>query len=139
MIDAALALHRPDPGDPIGVLAAVGGFEIGAIAGLLLGAGAAGIPVILDGFIVGSAALIAVGLAPVLGARLIAGHRSAEPGHAIVLETLALEPLLVLDMRLGEASGAAVALGVVRAAARLHAGMATFDEAAVSGPSDDEP
>ena len=134
VIDAALALHRPDPGDPIGVLAAVGGFEIAGIVGLLLGAARTRTVTVLDGFIVGAAALLAVGLAPALRGHLIAGHRSAEPGHAIILETLGLSPLLDLDLRLGEGSGAAVALGIIDAAVRTHAEMATFEEAAVSGP-----
>lgn len=132
IIDAALALHAPDPRDPIGVLAALGGFEIAGLVGLLLGAGAAGMPVVLDGFIVGSAALAAVRLAPALGPRLIAGHRSAEPGHRVVLDALGLRPLLDLDLRLGEGSGAAIALGVIDAAVRLQAEMATFEEAAVA-------
>lgn len=135
VIDAAIALHRPDPSDPVGVLAAVGGFEIAGLVGLMLGAAAVRLPVVLDGFIVGSAALAAVRLAPALGPRLIAGHRSAEPGHAVVLEALGLRPLLELDLRLGEGSGAALALGVIDAAVRLQREMATFEEAAVSDRS----
>lgn len=137
LIDAAIARHRLDAGDPIGVLAAVGGFEIAGIVGLLLGAAAARVAVVLDGFIVGAAALVAVGIAPALGPHLIAGHRSAEPGHRVVLDALGLRPILELDLRLGEGSGAAVALGVVDAALRMHREMATFDEAAVSGRAAD--
>ena len=134
VVDAALARHRPEPGDPIGVLAAVGGLEIGALAGLILGAAAARIPVVLDGFITASAALLAARLAPCLPARLLAGHRSVEPGHALVLEALGLRPLLDLDLRLGEGTGAALAMGLVVAAARLRDGMATFASAEVAGP-----
>ena len=134
-IERALALHRPSPGDPIGVLAAVGGLEIGALCGLLLGAAAAGIPVVLDGFITGAAALLASTLAPDLPPRLFAGHRSVEPGHAVVLARLWRDPLLDLDLRLGEGTGAALAMGLVVAAARLRDGMATFDSAAISGPT----
>jgi nicotinate-nucleotide--dimethylbenzimidazole phosphoribosyltransferase len=131
LIDRALADRPVDPADPIGVLAAVGGFEIAGLVGLILGAAAARMPVVLDGFIVGAAALAAVRLAPALPGRLIAGHRSSEPGHAVVLAALGLEPLLDLGLRLGEGSGAATSLGIVDAAVALLAGMATFDEAAV--------
>jgi nicotinate-nucleotide--dimethylbenzimidazole phosphoribosyltransferase len=94
------------------------------------------VPVVLDGFITGAAALIAVALAPNLGPRLIASHRSTEPGHRIVLDRLDLEPLLDLELRLGEGSGAALALPIIRAATLLLSEMATFDSAGVSGPSE---
>ncbi len=129
----ALARHRPDPTDPVGVLAAVGGLEIGALVGVLLGAVAGRVPVVLDGFITGAAALLAVALAPAVAPRLIAGHRGAEPGHAIVLERLGLRPLLELDLRLGEGSGAALAIQVIDAAVILRDRMATFASAGVSG------
>jgi nicotinate-nucleotide--dimethylbenzimidazole phosphoribosyltransferase len=132
-IAMALARHRPDPTDPIGVLAAVGGLEIGALVGVLLGAVAGRIPVVLDGFITSAAALLAVALAPAVAPRLIAGHRGAEPGHAIVLERLGLRPLLELELRLGEGTGAALAIGVIDAAVALRDGMATFASAGVSG------
>jgi nicotinate-nucleotide--dimethylbenzimidazole phosphoribosyltransferase len=132
LIDAALALHRLDPADPLGVLAAVGGLEIAGLVGAILGASEAGIPVVLDGFITGAAALGAVALAPSVAGRLIAAHRSVEPGHAIVLERLGLAPILQLDLRLGEGSGAALAIPIVRAAARICGEMATFSEAGVS-------
>ena len=93
-------------------------------------------PVVLDGFITGAAALVAVAITPNLGPRLIASHRSTEPGHRIVLDQLALEPLLDLELRLGEGSGAALALPIIRAAALLLSEMATFDSAGVSGPSE---
>lgn len=130
-----LATNRPDPADPLDVLAKVGGFEIAGLVGLLLGAAAARIPVVLDGFITGAAALAAVALCPALRPYLIAAHRSAEPGHAIVLDALGLTPLLDLGLRLGEGSGAALAFGLVDGAARQLAEMATFAEAGVSGGS----
>lgn len=133
-ITRALALHRPDPGDPVGVLAAVGGLEIGVLVGVILGAVAARIPVILDGFITGAAGLLAAVLATAAAPRLIAGHRSVEPGHAIVLERLGLRPLLELDLRLGEGTGAALAVQLVDAAVALRDGMATFGSAGVAGP-----
>jgi nicotinate-nucleotide--dimethylbenzimidazole phosphoribosyltransferase len=127
-----LAINRPDPADPLGVLAAVGGFEIAGLVGLLLGAAAARVPIVLDGFITGAAALVAVGLCPALTPYLIAAHRSVEPGHTVVLERLGLDPLLDLGLRLGEGSGAALALGIVDGAARHLAEMATFTEAGVA-------
>jgi nicotinate-nucleotide--dimethylbenzimidazole phosphoribosyltransferase len=135
LIEAALAMHRLDPGDPVGVLAAVGGLEIAGLVGAILGAAAARIPVVLDGFITGAAALLATGLAPNLPHRVIAAHRSVEPGHAIVLDRLVLAPILELDLRLGEGSGAALAIPIIRAAARICGEMATFEQAAVSGPA----
>jgi nicotinate-nucleotide--dimethylbenzimidazole phosphoribosyltransferase len=134
-IRRAIALHAPDPAEPIGVLAAIGGLEIAALVGLIAEAAIRRIPVVLDGFITGAAALVATTLAPAIAPRLIAGHRSSEPGHAIVLDRLGLRPVLELDLRLGEASGAAVAMGVVVAAVAMRDGMATFDSAAVAGPA----
>jgi nicotinate-nucleotide--dimethylbenzimidazole phosphoribosyltransferase len=136
VIEQAIARNAPDPVDPIGVLAAVGGLEIGTLVGVILGAVAGRVPVVLDGFITGAAALLAAGLAPGTADRAIAAHRSVEPGHAIVLERLCLRPLLELDLRLGEGTGAALAIGLIDAAVRLRDGMATFDSAAVSGPLD---
>jgi nicotinate-nucleotide--dimethylbenzimidazole phosphoribosyltransferase len=134
-IAAALARHRPDPADPVGVLAAIGGLEIGVLVGVIGEAAIAGIPVVLDGFISASAALVAVTLEPRLGPRLIAGHRSTEPGHRIVLEHLGLVPILDLDLRLGEASGAALAMAVIVASAAIRDEMATFDSAGIAGPT----
>jgi len=91
---------------------------------------------VLDGFITGAAALVAAGLEPLVGPRLIAAHRSVEPGHAIVLERLGRQPLLDLDLRLGEGSGAALAMSLVDGAVRIRDGMATFESAAVAGPAD---
>ncbi|MGD9892972.1 MAG: nicotinate-nucleotide--dimethylbenzimidazole phosphoribosyltransferase [Dehalococcoidia bacterium] len=132
----ALAFHRPDPTDPIGVLAAVGGFEIGVLAGAMLAAAAARRPVIVDGFITTAAALIANGLTSDLRPYLLAAHRSAEAGHTAALDHLALAPLLDLGMRLGEGTGALLAVSILDAAARLLDEMATFDEAGVAGADD---
>ena len=134
MIERAIARNAPDPADPIGVLAAVGGLEIGALTGVILGAVAARVPVVLDGFITGAAALLAAGLSPLVAQRVIAAHRSVEPGHAVVIERLGLAPLLDLDLRLGEGTGAALAMQLIDAAVRVRDEMATFDSAAVSGP-----
>ena len=134
VIEAALRLHQPGRDDPLGTLAAVGGLEIAALIGAMLAGGESHIPIMLDGFITGAAALVAVGIAPTLAPRLIASHRSAEPGHRVVLEQLGLEPLLDLDLRLGEGSGAALALPLLRAGTLLLAEMATFESAGVSGP-----
>ena len=132
VIDAALALHRPDPGDPIGVLAAVGGLEHAALTGFLLGAAALRVPVVLDGVIAGSAALVAAAIAPDAVAAMIAGHRSVEPGAARALAHLGLRPLVDLDLRLGEGSGAVLSLGLVQSAARILRDVATFDGAGVT-------
>jgi nicotinate-nucleotide--dimethylbenzimidazole phosphoribosyltransferase len=132
VIDTALALHAPDPSRPLDVLGSLGGLEIAALVGAILAAAAARLPVILDGFITGAAALVASRFAPNLAARLIASHRSAEPGHRIALETLGLEPILDLGLRLGEGSGAALAIPIVGAAARIIGEMATFEDAGVS-------
>lgn len=132
VVARALALHRPDPADGLDVLAKVGGLEIGAIAGFYLGCAAARKPVVVDGFIAGAGALLAHAMQPRVADHLLAGHRSVEPGHAIALRRLGLEPLLDLGLRLGEGSGAALAFPLVQAAARLLTDVATFDEAAVS-------
>jgi len=133
VVERALALHRPDPADPLGVLAAVGGFEIGGLAGVMLGAAARRLPVVVDGFISGAAALLACGLAPALQPYLIPAHRSVERGHAAILTRLDLDPLLDLGLRLGEGTGAALAISLCQAACRLLDEMATFDEAGVPG------
>jgi nicotinate-nucleotide--dimethylbenzimidazole phosphoribosyltransferase len=137
VVTRALQKNRPGPADPVGVLATVGGFEVGLLVGLMLGAAASRVPVMLDGFITGAAALLAAGMAPGIEGRLIAAHRSVEPGHAVILERLGLRPLLELDLRLGEATGAALAMGLVDAAVAVRDGMATFDAAGVSGPAAD--
>ena len=131
-IRLGLALHRPDPADPVGVLAALGGFEHAALAGFILGAAALRVPVILDGVIAGAAALAAVAIAPDAAAACLAGHRSTEPGHAVTLGFLKLRPLVELDLRLGEGTGALLALPLVQSAARALRDVATFDSAGVS-------
>jgi nicotinate-nucleotide--dimethylbenzimidazole phosphoribosyltransferase len=127
-----LARHRPDPEDPVGMLAAFGGFEHAALAGYILGAAALHVPVILDGVISGAAALAAAALAPDVTAACFAGHRSAEPGHTIALAHLGLRPLVDLGLRLGEGTGALLALPLVQSAARALRDVATFDSAGVS-------
>jgi nicotinate-nucleotide--dimethylbenzimidazole phosphoribosyltransferase len=125
-------VNRPDPADPVAVLAAVGGFELGVLAGLALGSAAERVPVVLDGFVTAAAALVAARLAPRAVDAMIAGHRSPEPGHALVLDELGLEPLLDLGLRLGEGSGAALALPIVDAALALLREMASFADAGVT-------
>ena len=133
VIEAGLALHRPDPDDPLGVLAAVGGFEIGAIAGVCLAAAAHRVPVVVDGFISAAGALIAAALCPAARPYMIASHLSVEQGHGPLWQALGLEPLLALDLRLGEGSGAVLAMHLVEAACRILGEMATFEDAGVSG------
>ncbi len=137
VIERALSVNRPDPSDPIDVLAKVGGLEIGAIAGLILGAAAERIPVIIDGFISTAGALIAAGIEPAAVQYMIASHRSAEQGHQIMLGRLGLSPCLDLGLRLGEGTGAALAMGLVEASLRIMTEMDTFDRAGVSGRIDE--
>ncbi|RPE45314.1 nicotinate-nucleotide-dimethylbenzimidazole phosphoribosyltransferase /cob(II)yrinic acid a,c-diamide reductase [Streptomyces sp. Ag109_O5-1] len=132
VVRRALELHQPDPADPIGVLAAVGGFEHAAIVGLLLGGASLRTPVILDGVSAGAAALVARAIAPEVLAACIAGHRSAEPGHVAALNKLGLRPLVDLDLRLGEGTGALLALPLVQSTARAMHEVATFDSAGVT-------
>jgi len=132
IIEKALEFNKPDSRNAIDVLAKVGGFEIGGLAGVMLGAAAHHIPVVVDGFISGAAALIAAELSPELKHYLIAAHLSAERGHKILLQYLGLTPLLKLDMRLGEGTGAALGMVIVEAAVKTLAEMATFNEAGVS-------
>ncbi|HWZ33590.1 MAG TPA: nicotinate-nucleotide--dimethylbenzimidazole phosphoribosyltransferase [Bryobacteraceae bacterium] len=132
VIRRALALHRLDASDPIGVLAAVGGFEIAAIVGLILGAAERRRVVVLDGFISCSAALIARALAPAALDYVVFSHVSAERGHRRMIEFLGARPLFDLDMRLGEGSGAALGMNLVEASVKLYREMATFAAAGVS-------
>ena len=132
VIEQALDRHRPDKADALDVLAKVGGLEIAGLAGLMLGAAAARVPVVLDGFIAGAAALMAVALQPLCRDYLIASHRSVERGHQATLECLALKPLLDLDLRLGEGTGACLGMGLVLASIKILTEMATFDEAGVT-------
>ncbi|MFE9058097.1 nicotinate-nucleotide--dimethylbenzimidazole phosphoribosyltransferase [Streptomyces mutabilis] len=132
VVRRAIEVHQPDPADPIGVLAAVGGFEHAAMVGLLLGGASLRTPVILDGVSAGAAALVARAIAPEVLAACIAGHRSAEPGHVAALNKLGLRPLVDLDLRLGEGTGALLALPMVQSTARAMHEVATFDSAGVT-------
>ncbi|MDI6814713.1 MAG: nicotinate-nucleotide--dimethylbenzimidazole phosphoribosyltransferase, partial [Dehalococcoidales bacterium] len=138
VIDKALAVNRPDSRQPLDVLAKVGGFEIGGLAGVMLGAAAHRIPVVIDGFISGAAALIATALSPRLRDFLIAAHVSAEAGHRLLLNHLGLVSLLNLEMRLGEGTGAALGIFLAETAARVLAEMSTFAEAGVSERNEPE-
>jgi len=132
VIQKALEINRPNPDDGIDVLSKVGGFEIGGIAGVILAGAKYRIPVVIDGFISGAAALIATSLSPQTKLYLIASHQSVEQGHQIILEHLDLKPLLNLDMRLGEGTGAALGIFLVEASLKILDEMATFSEAGVS-------
>jgi nicotinate-nucleotide--dimethylbenzimidazole phosphoribosyltransferase len=132
IINEAIVLNKPEPSKPLEVLAKVGGFEIGGLAGVILGAASNRVPVVIDGFISGAAALIAVGLCPQSKDYLIAGHCSVEPGHKIMLRHLGLRPLLDLEMRLGEGTGATLAMSLAETSVRILSEMATFDEAGVA-------
>ena len=127
-----LAVNAVDPSDPVGTLAAFGGFEIAMLAGVILGAAASRVVVVLDGVITTAAALVAARLSPDAAGRMIAAHRSPEPAHGLQLDALGLEPLLDLEMRLGEGSGAALALPVIDAALAIAREMGTFEEAGVT-------
>lgn len=133
VVRRALAVNRPDPRDGLAVLSAVGGFEIAGLVGVILAGAARRVPVVLDGFIAGAAALVAVTLAPAARHVLLAAHRSAEPGHPVALAHLGLVPYLDLGLRLGEGTGAALFVHLARAAARLYREMATLESVGVSG------
>jgi nicotinate-nucleotide--dimethylbenzimidazole phosphoribosyltransferase len=132
VIERALAVHQAQRGDPLQTLFNLGGFEIAALVGAYLACAQEGVAVLVDGFICSVAALVAVRLNPACRQWLLFGHRGAEPGHRHVLETLNAEPLLDLGLRLGEGSGAALAVPLLRLACDLHGQMATFAEAAVA-------
>jgi len=131
-VERALAVNRPNPADALDVLAKVGGFEIAGMAGAMLAAAAYRRPVMVDGFISTAAALIAVGLVPQVRPYLVASHCSRELGHRVMLEWLGLNPLLNLDLRLGEGTGAALGISLAEAACKLLGEMATFESAGVS-------
>lgn len=133
IIDAALARHALAAAAPLDIFAAVGGLEIAALSGAMIAAAQSGVPVLVDGFIVSAAALAATRINPGCAPWLMFSHRSCERGHARILEALGAEPILDLKLRLGEGSGAALALPVLRLACALHAEMATFEEANISG------
>lgn len=131
-IESGLAVNRPDAADPIDVLAKVGGLEIAGIAGLVLGAAAAGIPVVVDGFISTAGALIASELHPCVREYIFAAHQSVEIGHTFMLDRIGAEPILDLKLRLGEGTGAALAMMLIEAGTKVLCEMASFDEAGVS-------
>ena len=130
-IERGLEVNRPDPKDPLDVLTKVGGLEIGAMTGVILGAAALHIPMVLDGFISGAAALLAQRLCPHIHDFLFASHLSAETGHGVLLKALKLPPVMDLKMRLGEGTGACILMGLIEAAAKILGEMATFDSAGV--------
>lgn len=136
VIERALSVNKPDESDAIDVLSKVGGFEIGGLAGIILASASRKIPVVIDGFISGAAALIAFHIEPKVKDYMIAGHRSVETGHKVILEHIGLKPLLDLDLRLGEGTGAALAIGLADAAIKILTQMATFKAAGVSEKSD---
>jgi nicotinate-nucleotide--dimethylbenzimidazole phosphoribosyltransferase len=132
VISKAVQINAPDASDALDVLAKVGGFELAGLAGVVIGAASAGVPVVSDGYISGAATLAAIRLAPAAAPWVFASHRSTEPGHTVILDALGLAPVLDLDMRLGEGTGAALAMGIMDAACAMMSGMATFAEAGVS-------
>ncbi len=136
IVRRATEVNIPDPLDALDTLAKVGGLEIAGIVGVILGAASLGIPVVADGYISGAAALVAMHMAPAVRPWLFVSHRSAEPGHTVVLEALGMRPVLQLDMRLGEGTGAALAMGLMDAACAVMSGMATFAEAGVADRED---
>ena len=138
VVRRSIEVNKPDAKDGLDLLAKVGGFEIGMLAGAMLGTAAAHRPAVVDGFISGAAALIAWTLAPTLSHYLIASHQSMEPGHRIGMETMGLTPLLDMGMRLGEGSGATLAMPIIEAAAKCLAEMATFADAGVAERIEDE-
>jgi nicotinate-nucleotide--dimethylbenzimidazole phosphoribosyltransferase len=138
VVRRAIQVNQPNPKDGLDVLAKVGGFEIGVLAGAMLGTAASRRPVLVDGFISGAAALIAWTMSPLARRYFIASHQSVEPGHRVGLAVMGLDPLLDLSMRLGEGTGAALAMHIIEAAARCLAEMATFAEARVSERSENE-
>ncbi len=132
VINKALEINRPDASDAIDVLSKVGGFEIGGLAGIILAGSAKRIPVVIDGFISGAACLLAYRLEPKIKDYCISGHCSAENGHKIILDYLGFKPLLDLDMRLGEGTGACLSINLIEAAVKILTQMATFESAKVS-------
>jgi len=132
IIEKAIQINKPDPNDALDILSKVGGFEIGGLSGVILAAASKRVPIIIDGFISSAAALVAYKLEPKTRDYMISAHSSVERGHAAVLKYLGLEPLLDFNLRLGEGTGAALAIGVVEAAVKILREMATFESAGVS-------
>jgi len=137
IIERAIARNAPDAADPLDVLCKVGGLEIAGLTGVILAAAASRVPIVIDGFISGAAALVAFELCPRVRDYLFAGHLSVESGHQFILDHMGLSPLLDLHMRLGEGTGAVLAMNIIDAAVRVHCQMATFDEAGVSNREDE--
>ncbi|MGI6037012.1 MAG: nicotinate-nucleotide--dimethylbenzimidazole phosphoribosyltransferase [Limnochordia bacterium] len=135
VVKKALACNDPDPHDPIDVLAKVGGLEIAGLTGAILAAGANGVPMVIDGLISSAAALTAIRLAPQVRDYIIPSHLSEEPGHKILLESMGLQGMLHMQMRLGEGTGAALAFPIIDAVGKLLAEMATFQSAGISSGS----
>jgi nicotinate-nucleotide--dimethylbenzimidazole phosphoribosyltransferase len=133
VVDKALRLHAPSQADPFSVLRVFGGLEVAGLVGVCLGAAAARIPIVIDGFIATAAAALAVRMCPASAGYMFAGHLSAEPGHFVLLKMIELHPILDLGMRLGEGTGAALAMNIIEAAIRTFLDMATFETAGVSG------
>jgi nicotinate-nucleotide--dimethylbenzimidazole phosphoribosyltransferase len=132
VIEKAILINKTDPKNGLEVLTKLGGFEIGGIAGVILGAAARGVPVVVDGFISGAGALIAEAIAPKAREYMFLGHLSVEPGHKIMADKLGLKPIVTLDLRLGEGTGAAIGIFIAETSAKILAEMATFGEAGVS-------
>ncbi|MDD5429068.1 MAG: nicotinate-nucleotide--dimethylbenzimidazole phosphoribosyltransferase, partial [Candidatus Omnitrophica bacterium] len=132
VIEEAIRINRPDKGDPIDVLSKVGGFEIAGLAGVVLAAASKRVPVVIDGFISAAAALIAYKIQPIAKDYMIASHSSVEKGHRIILDELGIEPIIDLNLRLGEGTGAALVLPIIEAAVKILSEMATFESAKVS-------
>jgi len=135
VIKRALELNKPNPKDPIDALSKVGGFEIGGLAGIILRAASKRVPIVIDGFISGAAALLAYQLEPKVKNYMIAAHCSLEQGHRVVLNHIGLKPILDLNLRLGEGTGAALGINIVEASIKIITEMATFKSAAVSQES----
>jgi nicotinate-nucleotide--dimethylbenzimidazole phosphoribosyltransferase len=136
IIKRAIEINKPDPKDPIDVLSKVGGFEIGGLVGVILAGASRRIPVVIDGFISGAAALIAYHLEPKVKDYLIAAHCSVEKGHKVILDYMGLKPVLDLELRLGEGTGAALGMSIVEASIKILTEMSTFQSASVSGRVD---
>ncbi|MGI5834899.1 MAG: nicotinate-nucleotide--dimethylbenzimidazole phosphoribosyltransferase [Chloroflexota bacterium] len=137
-IERGIAANKPNPSDPMDVLIKMGGLEIAGLVGVILAGAANRLPVVIDGFISGAAALVAVGLCPRVKDYLVPSHQSVEAGHAAILRSLKIRPLLDMDMRLGEGTGAAIAMHLIDDALAIHDEMATFAEAGVSGKAESE-
>jgi nicotinate-nucleotide--dimethylbenzimidazole phosphoribosyltransferase len=138
VIEKALARHTPNPEDPFDILMKVGGLEIAGLVGVIVAAASRRVPIVIDGFISGAAALVAVEFNPLIREYLLAGHASVERGHRLILERLGRSPLLDLQLRLGEGTGAVLAMSIIEAALHAHCEMATFGEAGVSQRKEEE-